>query len=78
VRFQVRFLRYRGRILPWREIANRPALVGDLRIEDWLDGHGCAVRIHIAGRQSAIVPKLPPNLPPMENGLGLLHHSGAV
>jgi hypothetical protein len=37
VRFCVRFLRYRGRILPWREVANRPAKVGDLRIEECRD-----------------------------------------
>ena len=34
MRFAVRPLRYRGRILPWREVVNRPALVGDLRIEE--------------------------------------------
>jgi hypothetical protein len=37
VRFAVRPLRYRGRILPWREVINRPALVGDLRIEECCD-----------------------------------------
>jgi hypothetical protein len=37
VRFSVRFLRYRGRILPWRQVINRPALVGDLRIEECRD-----------------------------------------
>jgi hypothetical protein len=37
VRFSVRFLRYRGRILPWREVVNRPAVVGDLRIEECRD-----------------------------------------
>ena len=37
MRFAVRPLRYKGRILPWREVANRPALVGDLRIEECRD-----------------------------------------
>lgn len=55
MRFAIRLLRYRGRILPWREIDNRPAIVGDLRIEEcrdedlrrnlkvasiWADGNG--------------------------------------
>ena len=34
MRFAVRFLRYRGRIIPYREVVNRPALVGELRIEE--------------------------------------------
>src|SRR4030095_4231220 len=37
MRFAVRFLRYRGRVLPWREVVNRPALVGDLRVEERMD-----------------------------------------
>jgi len=37
MRFVVRFLRHRGRILPWREVVNRPPLSGDLRIEECLD-----------------------------------------
>jgi hypothetical protein len=37
VRFAVRPLRYKGRILPWREVINRPALTGDLRIEECRD-----------------------------------------
>jgi len=37
MRFAVRLLRYRGRILPWREVINRPTLVGDLRIEEVRD-----------------------------------------
>ncbi len=35
--FLVRPLRYRGRVLPWRDVINRPALVGDLRVEERLD-----------------------------------------
>ena len=35
--FVVRFLRYRGRILPWREVVNRPAIAGDLRVEQCYD-----------------------------------------
>ena len=35
--FVVRFLRYRGRVLPWREVVNRPALAGDLRVEQCYD-----------------------------------------
>jgi len=37
MRFSVRPLRHRGRILPLREVMNRPALVGDLRIEECRD-----------------------------------------
>jgi len=35
--FVVRLLRYRGRVLPWREVVNRPALTGDLRAEQCYD-----------------------------------------
>ncbi len=35
--FLVRLLRYRGRVLPWREVVNRPALKGDLRVEQCWD-----------------------------------------
>ena len=35
MRFAIRFLRDRGRIVPWRTIANQPAKIGDLRIEEW-------------------------------------------
>ena len=37
MRFSVRPLRHRGRILPWREVIKRPALIGDLRIEECRD-----------------------------------------
>lgn len=37
MRFAVRPLRVRGRILPWREIANQPPQVGELRVEETLD-----------------------------------------
>ena len=37
MRFAVRLLRYKGRILPWREVVNRPALQGDLRVEEIYD-----------------------------------------
>lgn len=37
VRFAIRRIRYKGRILPWREIDNRAPLVGDLRIEECRD-----------------------------------------
>jgi hypothetical protein len=37
MRFVVRFLRYRGRILPWREVMNQTPKYGDLRIEECLD-----------------------------------------
>lgn len=30
-------LRYRGRVLPWREVVNRSALTGDLRVEQCYD-----------------------------------------
>ena len=37
MRFVVHFLRHRGRILPWREVVNRPPRYGDLRIEERRD-----------------------------------------
>jgi hypothetical protein len=37
MRFAIRFLRHRGRILPWREVVNQAPRVGDLRIEECLD-----------------------------------------
>jgi hypothetical protein len=37
MRFSIRPLRFRGRILPWRDVINRPGLVGDLRIEECQD-----------------------------------------
>jgi hypothetical protein len=37
MRFAVRFLRHRGRVLPWREVINRPPRVGDVRIEETRD-----------------------------------------
>ena len=37
MRFALRLLRCRGRPLPWREVVNRPAFVGDLRIEEIRD-----------------------------------------
>jgi hypothetical protein len=37
MRFAIRFLRYRGRILPWREVMNQDPRTGDLRIEECLD-----------------------------------------
>jgi len=35
--FVVRLLRYRGRVLPWREVVNRRPLAGDLRVEQCYD-----------------------------------------
>ena len=37
MRFFVRFLRHRGRILPWRDVINQAPKYGDLRIEETLD-----------------------------------------
>jgi hypothetical protein len=37
MRFAVRLLRCRGRLLSWREVVNQPALVGDLRVEELRD-----------------------------------------
>src|SRR5205823_35768 len=37
MRFFVRFLRYRGRILPWRDVINQAPKYGDLRVEETLD-----------------------------------------
>src|SRR5512140_2917893 len=37
MRFAIRFLRYRGRIVPWRDVMNQALRVGDLRVEECLD-----------------------------------------
>src|SRR5947207_3384146 len=37
MRFAVRFLRHRGRILPWRDVVNQEPRIGDLRVEESLD-----------------------------------------
>jgi len=37
MRFAIRFLRHRGRILPWRDVVNQEARIGDLPIEECLD-----------------------------------------
>lgn len=37
MRFAVRFLRNRGRVIPWREVVNRTPHVGDVRIEETRD-----------------------------------------
>lgn len=37
MRFAVRFLRYRGRVIPWRDVVNRAPRIGDLRIEETRD-----------------------------------------
>src|SRR5213083_659603 len=38
MRFAVRFLRHRGRILPWRDVVNQEPRIGELRVEECLDG----------------------------------------
>jgi hypothetical protein len=37
VRFAVRFLRHKGRVIPWRDVVNRLPKVGDVRIEEIRD-----------------------------------------
>lgn len=37
MRFAVRFLRFRGRVIPWREVVNRVPAIGDVRIEETRD-----------------------------------------
>jgi len=37
MRYAVRLLRFKGRILPAREVVNRPAVFGDLRVEECRD-----------------------------------------
>jgi hypothetical protein len=37
VLFVVRFLRHRGRALPWRDVVNVPPRTGDLRVEECFD-----------------------------------------
>jgi hypothetical protein len=37
MRFAIRLLRYRGRVIPWRDVINRSARTGDIRIEELRD-----------------------------------------
>jgi hypothetical protein len=37
MRFAVRHLRHRGRVIPWRDVVNRAPAVGDMRIEETRD-----------------------------------------
>ena len=37
MRFAIRLLRHRGRVIPWRDVVNRPPKVGDIRIEELRD-----------------------------------------
>ena len=37
MRFAVRLLRYRGRVIPWREVVNRTPAICDMRIEERRD-----------------------------------------
>ena len=37
MRFAVRLLRHRGRVIPWRDVVNRAPRIGDLRIEEIRD-----------------------------------------
>ena len=37
MRFAIRLLGIRGRILPWRDVINQTPRIGDLRIEESLD-----------------------------------------
>jgi hypothetical protein len=37
MRFAVRLLRHRGRVIPWRDVVNRVPKIGDIRIEELRD-----------------------------------------
>ena len=37
MRFAVRLLRHRGRVIPWRDVVNRVPRIGDIRIEEFRD-----------------------------------------
>ena len=37
MRFAIRLLRYRGRVIPWRDVVNRSPQIGDIRIEELRD-----------------------------------------
>ena len=37
MRFAIRLLRHRGRVIPWRDVVNRAPKVGDIRIEETRD-----------------------------------------
>ena len=57
MRFAIRPLRFRGRILPWREVINRVALVGDLRIEECRDEDlKRSLRIALLWDERSVVP----------------------
>jgi hypothetical protein len=64
MRFSVRFLRHRGRILPYREVVNRPALLGELRIEECRDEglhryvRTATLHAEAASAHDATVPRL--------------------
>src|SRR5689334_8045420 len=64
MRFAVRFLRHRGRVIPWRLVANQPVKVGDLRIEEWRDEElrryvrAAKLFADDASRYSATLPEL--------------------
>ncbi len=57
MRFAIRPLRFRGRILPWREVINRSPLVGDLRIEECRDEElKRSLRIALLWDERSVVP----------------------
>lgn len=57
MRFAIRPLRFRGRILPWREVINRAALVGDLRIEECRDEElKRSLRVALLWDERSVVP----------------------
>ena len=37
MRFAIRLLRYRGRVIPWRDVVNRAPKTGDIRLEELRD-----------------------------------------
>jgi hypothetical protein len=51
MRFAIRLLRHRGRVIPWRDVINRAPRVGDLRIEEIRDDE-----LHRYVRTARLVP----------------------
>lgn len=60
--FAIRLLRYRGRIIPWRDVVNRPPKIGDVRIEELRDDdvHRYVRTAKLFPDDGAVVFGLPP------------------
>ena len=66
MRFAVRFLRHRGRVIPWRDVVNRVPAIGDVRIEEIRDDE-----LHRYVRTARLFPE--DGIVVVEKGLPSLH-----